>query len=132
MNWMRLAKRLLLVDGTISAPETRILKEEVVASGQPASKEVLGFLQEVRREGLLNSADFDAFFLEQLRGVVLADGAITDEEARWLRSVLYDDDGEITDLESAFLEQLKRDAIQYGDAFKALLDLAGSPAPNQP
>ena len=121
MNWKRLATRLLLADDAISPEETEIVKDEVFASGQPASREVLEFLQELRREGAIKSADFDRFFFAQVKRVVLDDGKINDNEARWLWQVLLEDDGVISTAESAFLIELKLEAKSYGPAFEVLL-----------
>ncbi len=121
MNWKRLATRLLLADDRISPEETEIVKDEVFAAGQPSSHEVLEFLQELRREGAIKSADFDRFFFAQIKRVVLDDGKISDIEARWLWQVLLEDDGVISPAEAAFLIELKLEAKAYSPAFEILL-----------
>lgn len=121
MNWRRLATRVLLADDVISAEETEIIKDEVLKSGQPASREALEFLQELRRSGAIKCPDFEGFFFAQIKRVVLADGVISDSEARWLWQVLLEDDGVITEAEAVFLIQLKLEAKSYGPAFETLL-----------
>ena len=118
MNWQRLAKRLILRDGEISSFEARILEEETLADGR-VDREELAFLQSLRRQARQIAPEFDQFFFRVLKRIVLADGVITDAEAKWLRDIIWAD-GQVTAAETRFLRELKKEAKSHGAAFDAL------------
>lgn len=118
MNWKHLSMRLLLNDQTISLGETEILQEEFLADNH-IGKEELEFLQELRRQARVLVPEFDQFFFRVVKKVVLADGVISDADARWLRELIWADNT-VNRVEAEFLRELKNEAHMHGPEFSKL------------
>ncbi|MEI6415977.1 MAG: hypothetical protein WCP34_17205 [Pseudomonadota bacterium] len=60
-NWKSLLSKVLLADGVIDAPETKILKKEIFADGVVDNEEV-DFLVSLRNAAKETSPEFNKFF----------------------------------------------------------------------
>jgi uncharacterized tellurite resistance protein B-like protein len=118
MNRPQFAEKLLLADGRLTELETALLKRAILDDNK-VDREEVEFLVELKREATRVHPDFDAFLFQVLRSVVLADGVISDAEARWLRKILFADN-QIVRAETKFVEELRREAKQYGKEFEQL------------
>jgi hypothetical protein len=123
MDWRRLAKALILEDGHINERETLILKRVILAD-RSVDKEEMEFLVELRRSAMSAHPEFERLYFDALKRVVLTDGVVRDEEARWLRTTVFADQP-LDAAEQQFLRQLKREAELVGDEFNALCQAAG-------
>jgi len=118
MDWPKFAKKLLLADGRISELETDLLRRAILAD-KVVDREEVEFLAELKREAVTVSPEFNRFLYDVLKRVVLVDGAITDQEARWLRRIIFSD-RQVKPIEATFVEDLKREARKVGPEFEAL------------
>lgn len=89
-DWRKLAKAALLADGTIDAKEVKIIRKELFADGKIDKSEV-EFLAEVRNAAKSTVPGFKKLFAEAVTSNVLADGAISPAEAKWLRKAIFAD-----------------------------------------
>lgn len=118
MNWREFAKKLLLFDNRVSDLETAMLKRAILADGKVDTQE-LEFLLDLKRSAGSVHPDFDVFLGRVLKKVLLANGEITDDDARWLRQQLLAD-REVTEAERQLLRDLKKAAEKTGPEFKKL------------
>jgi len=125
-DWRKLAVAALLADGVIDETEVKVLRKELWADGK-IDREEVEFLIELRnaaqkkaRKEPLNPA-FEKLFFKAVEENVLQDGNIDDEEARWLREMLYADK-KIDDNEKKFLGRLKKAATGTSQAFEKLYE----------
>ena len=118
MNWIALAKRLLLSDGRISVLETALLREAMMSDGIIDRKE-LEFLVSLKTEAVSVPPQFDELLFDVLKRIVLSDGMISDNEARWLRKLIFADN-QVVLQEARFIEQLRDAATTYGPEFEEL------------
>lgn len=118
MNWSEIAKRLLLDDGRITERETELLRRAVFADNV-VDREEVAFLVDLKRSATTVHPEFDRFLFDVLQRIVLADGAISDNEARWLRQMLFADQ-QVTPTEVEFIERLHREAQSFGAEFESL------------
>ena len=105
MNWPAFAKRLLLDDGRISQREAELVKRAILAD-HTVDREEVEFLVDLKRSAVAVHADFDTFLFDVLGRVVLRDGTISDNEARWLRGIILAD-GKVSEAEAHFLRDLR-------------------------
>jgi uncharacterized tellurite resistance protein B-like protein len=122
-DWKKLAKALALSDGRLDTKETEIIKRELYADGR-LDKSEIEFLVDLRKTATERVQVFDAFFFDVLKKLILADGDISDAEAKWLRKIVFAD-GSIDAVEKTFLTTLKTEAKQVGKEFEALCKDAG-------
>lgn len=120
MDWPKFTKRLLLADGRINETEADLLRRAVLDDGV-VDREEVEFLVELKREATSVHSKFDLFLFEVLEKVVLADGVITDAEAKWLRAMIFADN-QVSPTEVGFLLRLKDKARSHGHAFQRLYD----------
>ena len=125
-DWRKVALSAFLADGVIDDTEVKILKKELWADGKIDQDEV-EFLIDLRnlaqkkaKKGKLKSA-FEKLFFKAIEENVLADGTIDDEEARWLRAMLFADK-KIDANEKKFLARLKKGAKSTSPAFDKLYE----------
>ena len=125
-DWRKVALSAFLADGVIDDTEVKILKKELWADGK-IDKDEVEFLIDLRnlaqkkaKKGKLKSA-FEKLFFKAIEENVLADGTIDDEEARWLRAMLFADK-KIDANEKKFLARLKKAAKSTSPAFDKLYE----------
>ena len=125
-DWRKVALSAFLADGVIDDTEVKILKKELWADGK-IDKDEVEFLIDLRnlaqkkaKKGKLKSA-FEKLFFKAIEENVLADGTIDDEEARWLRAMLFADK-KIDANEKKFLARLKKAARSTSPAFDKLYE----------
>jgi uncharacterized tellurite resistance protein B-like protein len=118
MNWREFTKKLLLVDGSITEHETGLLKRAILQD-RKVDHEEIELLVELKREATIVHPEFDAFLLRVLKSAVMADGVITDAEARRLRKILFADN-QVVKTETRFIEELRREAKSFGKEFEQL------------
>jgi hypothetical protein len=123
-DWRKVALSAFLADGVIDDNEVKILKKELWADGKIDLDEV-EFLIDLRnlaqkkaKKKKLKSA-FEKLFFKAVEQNVLADGSIDEEEARWLRVMLFADQ-KIDANEKKFLRRLKKAAKSTSPAFDKL------------
>ena len=127
-DWRKVALSAFLADGVIDDTEVKVLKKELWADGKIDQDEV-EFLIDLRnlaqkkakakKKGL--KPKFEKLFFKAIEENVLADGTIDDEEARWLRAMLFAAK-KIDANEKKFLARLKKGAKSTGPAFDKLYE----------
>jgi hypothetical protein len=120
MNWPAFVKKLLLDNGRLNQREAELLKRAILAD-RTVDREEAAFLVDLKRSAQVVHPDFDHFLFEVLRRVVLRDGVISDQEARWLRDLIVRD-GKLSPAEVLFLADLKAQARTTGPEFQRLCD----------
>jgi hypothetical protein len=118
MDWPAFAKKLLLDDGRINQREAELIKRAILADHKVNRTEI-EFLVDLKRSASAVHPDFDRFLFEVLKRIVLADGVVSDLEARWLRGLILAD-GVISPAEAQFLRELKAEAKSTGPEFDKL------------
>ena len=125
-DWRKLAIAAILSDGKIDDDEVKMLRKELWADGKIDQDEV-EFLIDLRnlaqkkaKQAGLRPA-FEKLFFRAVEENVLADGTIDDEEARWLRAMLFADK-KIDANEKKFLTRLKKAARSTSPAFDKLYE----------
>ena len=127
-DWRKLAVAALLADGVIDETEVKVLRKELWADGK-IDREEVEFLIDLRnlaqkkakaKKKKLKSA-FEKLFFKAVEENVLADGTVDDEEARWLRAMLFADK-KIDANEKKFLARLKKGAKSTSPAFDKLYE----------
>jgi hypothetical protein len=125
-NWKKVALAALLADGKIDDTEVKVLRKELYADGKIDQDEV-EFLIELRNtaqkkaKGADLNPNFEKFFFKAVQDNVLEDGAISAQEARWLRKMLYADK-KIDANEKKFLTKLKKSATKTSPEFDKLCE----------
>ena len=117
-DWRKMAKAILLADGTIDEREVGVLRRELFADGRIDRTE-LEFLLEVRREAKSAVPNFQRLLFEAIRSIILKDGSIDAAEADWLRSWIFAD-GKVDADEKHWLKELKLLADRVSPEFTAL------------
>jgi hypothetical protein len=118
MNWPGFVKKLLLDNKRLNQREADLLKRAMLAD-HTVDREEAAFLVDLKRSAEWVHPDFDRFLFEVLRRVVLRDGAISDQEALWLRGLIVRD-GKLSAPEAVFLADLKAQAKSTGPEFDRL------------
>jgi len=118
MNWPAFVKKLLLDNGRLNQREADLLKRAILAD-HTVDREEAALLVDLKRSATAVNSDFDHFLFEVLRRVVLRDGVISDQEARWLRGLIVAD-GKLSAAEVHFLADLKAQAKTTGQEFDRL------------
>ena len=80
---------------------------------------------ELRRAATAVDPVFDEFFCQVVKKVVLRDGKVSDDEARWLRKVLLSE-SKPTPREVHLLEDIKREAKAVSTEFLDLCKECGA------
>ena len=117
-DWRRLAKALILADGTVEPREVVLLQKELLYD-QKIDKSELDFLVELRKEAKSLSRAFEDFFFDVIKKTVIADRGVSGVEATWLRDWVLAD-GKVDDLEIRLLRELRKEAIHTSNEFEEL------------
>ena len=117
-DWKRMAKALILADGYIEEKKTEIIKKIILADGVVTKSEA-EFLLDLRMNAAVAVESFHLFVFEVLKTAILADGTISPNEAIWLRRFILLD-GEVDELEKAFLKDLQHSAKKTCPEFDEL------------
>jgi hypothetical protein len=118
-DWKRLAKSIILANGTIQEKEAEIIKAEILSDGTIDKTEV-EFLIDLRKSAPKAVQKFHEFVFEVVQKALLADGAISAGEAAWLEKFFLID-GKVDLLEKEFLKRLKASAKSTSPEFDALV-----------
>ena len=119
-DWKKLAKAALLADGRIDTKEVEIIKKAILADGL-VDKAELEFLADLRKSAESAVRVFTELFFRSVKSHMLQDGVISDNEAKWLRKVIFADK-QVDDDELQLLKDLKREAKHVGPEFQKLHD----------
>jgi hypothetical protein len=119
-EWKKLAKRALLLDERIDLKETALIREEIFADGR-VDKSELEFLFTLRKEAESCVQAFSDLFFTAVKKHMLADGAISAAEAKWLRKMIFAD-GTIDEDEKKLMQDLKAGARDVASEFTKLYD----------
>jgi hypothetical protein len=119
-EWKKVAKRALLLDGRIDLKETAVIREEIFADGR-VDKSELEFLFSLRKEAESCVEAFNELFFTAVKKHMLADGAISAAEARWLRRMIFAD-GTIDENEKKLMQDLKSGARDLSPEFNTLYE----------
>ena len=117
-DFRRLARALLLVDGTIGSRETAALKAEFLAD-KVVSRTEAEFLLDLHRSAKAAVPEFKQFVQLVVKKILLADGDLSAAETGWLANFLKQD-GPVDDLDRQFLRELKAGAKHTSPEFDAL------------
>lgn len=115
-DWMKLAKELLLADGTIDRRETDLLRKEILADGKADDAE-LEFLLDLKRSAASVTPQYHQLVFDAVKSNVLADGVISAQEASWLRRWVMSE-GQADDATKKLLQELKAGAKQTAREFE--------------
>jgi len=118
-DWKRLAKALILADGSIGEKDAEIIRREFLADSAINRTEA-EFLIDLRNSAPKAVQKFHEFVFEVVQKALLADGAISAAEAAWLEKFLLAD-GTVDELEKAFLRRIKAAAGATSPEFDALV-----------
>ena len=122
MDWRGFAKRLILHDGTVGPVETALLQKAMLAD-QVIDPDELVFLLELKESCREPHPDFLELIKRVLALRVLRDGKIDEEEVRWLRKRIFEDQVVSVD-ELDLLVQLEAQAKLVCPEYYKLLDEA--------
>ncbi len=114
-DWQKLAKELLLADGTIDRREVDLMRKELFADGAIDDIE-LEFLLELKKSAASVAPSFHQLVLDAVKNNILADGVITAQEASWLRRWVISEGG-VDDSMKKFLRELRAGAKQVVPEF---------------
>lgn len=117
-DWRKMARAILLADGTIDEREVVVLRKEFFADGTIDEME-LEFLLDLRNAAKSVRASFNLLVLEALKNCMLANGTLSASHAGLLRRWIFAD-GKVDAGEKRFLQELKAAARQVSPEFEAL------------
>lgn len=117
-DWQKLAKELLLADGTIDRREVDLMRKELFADGNIDDIE-LEFLLGLKKSAAAVAPSFHQLVLDAIKNNILADGVISSQEASWLRRWVISEGG-ADDALKKFLQELRAGAKQVAPEFEAL------------
>jgi uncharacterized tellurite resistance protein B-like protein len=117
-DWRKLAMAMTLADGRIDSREVTILRQELFADGK-IDKSELEFLAALRKHATGTVKSFDDLFVDGVKSFMLADGTVSDAEAKWLRAAILAD-GKVDEVEKRLLRELKGAAKTVGAEFEKL------------
>ena len=117
-DWRKMARAVLLADGTIDEREVAALRKEFFADGTIDDTE-LEFLLDLRHSAKSVKASFNLLVLEAMKNCILANGTISAGHAGLLRRWIFAD-GKVDAGEKRFLQELKAAAKQTSKEFDAL------------
>jgi hypothetical protein len=122
MPSLRALQDRLLQDRRITPDEVAIIRSEIEADGRLDLDDVR-FLVELLTGAQEVCPEFDELFFPVLHDVFVADGQIGPDEQFYLLKMLYSD-GEVRDIERAFLKQLRSEVKNPSPEFATLCDEA--------
>jgi hypothetical protein len=123
-------EQAILANGKVDGPELEALRRHLYAGGKIERREA-DFLVELHKRVQHFTPAFEQFFYQAIKDHILAaHGRIDDEEAAWLRRMLFTD-GKIDDEERKFLHELKGEAKEVCQEFEALFEESMKQPPEQ-
>ena len=116
-DWRKMAKQILLADGTIDDRETVAIRKELFADNSIDDVE-LEFLFELRSAARGVKASFNQLLIDALKNCLVADGAFKPGAISQLRRVMLAD-GKIDGGKKVFLQHLRAALKQPPADFEA-------------
>ena len=113
-DWRKMAKAILLADGTIDNREVAALRKEFFADSKIDDTE-LEFLLELRLHAKGVQGSFNVLLLDAMKNCLLDKGALKGSAASLLRRWIFAD-GKVDAGEKIFLQQLRASAKQVSHA----------------
>ena len=110
----------ILAKGKVDSHELEVLREQLYAQGR-IDRQQADFLVELHKRVQHMTPAFEHFFYQAIKSHILAHGRIDAEETIWLRRMLFAD-GAIDDEERRFLHELKGEAKQVSREFDVLFE----------
>jgi hypothetical protein len=126
---LRQLEQDILATGKVDTPELELLRRELYAHGKIERREA-DFLVELHKRVQHRTPAFEQFFYQTIKDHILAHGRIDAEEAAWLRRMLFAD-GAIDDEERKFLHELKGEAKHVSREFEVLFGESMKQPPEQ-
>ena len=117
MQQLRQLEQTILANGRVDGPELEALRLKIYA-GPKIERREADFLVELHKRVEHMTPSFDHFFYRAIKDHILADGTIVAEEAAWLRQMLVAD-GALKDEERKLLHELKGEAKHVCAEFDA-------------
>jgi len=118
MPKLRQIEQDIMATGKIDGPELEVLRRQLYCDGKIDRKKA-DFLVELHKRVEHMTPAFDQFFYQAIKDHILAHGRIDAEETAWLRQMLFAD-GAVEDEERKFLHELKGEAKQISHEFDLL------------
>jgi hypothetical protein len=129
MATFREIEQNILANGRVDGPELEVLRQQVYAGGK-IERRAVDFLVELHKRVQHMTPSFERFFYRAVKDHILSHGRIDAEETAWLRQMLFAD-GAITDEERRFLHELKGEAKEVSREFEKLYLECMKEAPEQ-
>jgi hypothetical protein len=117
-DWRKMARQILLADGTIDDREVAALRKEFFADGKIDETE-LEFLLDLRNSAKGVKASFNVLVVEAIKNCLLDKGVLKPGAVSLLRHWIYAD-GKVDAGEKIFLQQLRAAAKQVPPDFETL------------
>ena len=108
----------VLANGRVDSPEPAELRRLMYVGGK-IDRRKADFLAELHKRVQHMTPSFEHFFYQAIKDHILADGGIDAEEAAWLRRLVFSD-GALKDEERKFLHELKGEARHASPEFETL------------
>jgi pyrroline-5-carboxylate reductase len=116
-DWRKMAKTILLADGTIDEREVAAIRKELFADGKIDDIE-LEFLFELRSQAKGVKASFNVLLVEAIKSCALENGVLKPGALSFLRHLILGD-GKADAGEKVFLQQLRAAMKQVPADFDA-------------
>jgi len=110
----------IIDNGRVEGHEIEVLRKALFANGSMDRREA-DWLVEVHKRIQHRTRGFEQFFYQTIKEYILKNGAIGVKETEFLRGMLLHD-GKLEDEERKFLKQLKGEARQPGPEFEAFFE----------
>ena len=117
-DWRKMAKAILLADGTIDDREVAALRKEFFADSKIDDTE-LEFLLDLRLHARGVKGSFNVLLLDAMKNCLLDNGVLKGNAASLLRRWIFAD-GKVDAGEKVFLQQLRAAAKQVSPEFDRL------------
>ena len=117
-DWRKMAKAILLADGTIDDREVAALRKEFFADSKIDDTE-LEFLLDLRLNAKGVKATFNVLLVEAMKNCLIDNGALKASAASLMRRWIFAD-GKVDAGEKVFLQQLRAAAKQISPEFDRL------------
>ena len=129
MQNLRQIEQNVLANGRVDGPELETLRQQVYAGGK-IERRAADFLVELHKRVQHMTPAFEQFFYQAVKDYILSHGRIDAEETAWLRQMLFAD-GAIKDEERKFLHELRGEVKQVCREFEKLFLECMKEAPEQ-
>lgn len=118
---LREIEQAILAKGRVDTPELKALHRQLYAAGGKIGRMEADFLVELHKRVQHPNPAFEQLYYQAIKDHILARGRIDDEEAAWLRRMVFAN-GKIEDEERKFLHELKGEARQVSPEFEELFE----------